>query len=583
MKRVIVVILLSAFTLTMSAEGGNWRFQYIFLEALRMMHKNEHVGAFDLLQECERMDSTSAEVKYLLGYYYHELGNDSLAQRYTERAAELSPKNARYREQQATYALKQNNYEKGIAILDQIYNDDHERGDILEAISSIAEHTGNYEKAIEALDKLETLEGKTEQISLKKYHLYMQNQKYEEALHELDALSEKYPNDLDYRVMKGDYFMVQEERQKALGIYNEVLKQEPENLQAQMSMYKYLDNVNDTVQKDTFLVRMLCNSTITGETRLYIARMAVGEYEKMGRDSTYMLSIFRKVLEQPQQDQMMTLFYALYMENINMPTDSVTPVLRQILEKEPENVEVRSHLIENAWNANDYENVVTLSQEARQYNPEDIRFYYFEGLAHAIKKETDKAVDILKRGQTTIKGNANPELASVYYSLLGDCYHEKGLMRQAYEAYDSCLKWNPENVSCLNNYAYFLSLEEKDLEKAEQMSFKTIIAEPSNATFLDTYAWILYQQQNLEGAKKYIDRTLLAIDSTNIDATVYEHAGDIYIMLDNQHSAIEYWTQALDVLKMIESDRIKDEERKATEKRLLRKIKRAGGKIKEDK
>lgn len=125
---------------------------------------------------------------------------------------------------------------------------------------------------------------------------------------------------------------------------------------------------------------------------------------------------------------------------------------------------------------------------------------------------------------------------------MGDILHEKGLDKEAFESYDSCLQWKPDNFAALNNYAYYLSEKRKDLSKAEQMSYKTIKAEPNNATYLDTYAWILFQQERYQEAKIYIDQTIKNDKAPS--GVVIEHAGDIYFNAGEPEKALEYWKQA---------------------------------------
>ena len=71
-------------------------------------------------------------------------------------------------------------------------------------------------------------------------------------------------------------------------------------------------------------------------------------------------------------------------------------------------------------------------------------------------------------------------------------HHLLGDTKSAYKAYDKALKIDPSYAPVLNNYAYYLSEEGKQLKKARSMSKKTIEAEPDNATYLDTYGWILH-------------------------------------------------------------------------------------------
>ena len=77
-------------------------------------------------------------------------------------------------------------------------------------------------------------------------------------------------------------------------------------------------------------------------------------------------------------------------------------------------------------------------------------------------------------------------MISQFYELVGDLYHQKKMSEKSYAAYDSALVYNPNNISALNNYAYYLSLEKIHLDKAEEMSYRTVKAEPQNGTYLVT-------------------------------------------------------------------------------------------------
>ena len=118
-------------------------------------------------------------------------------------------------------------------------------------------------------------------------------------------------------------------------------------------------------------------------------------------------------------------------------------------------------------------------------------------------------------------------------------------MAEAYAAYDSSLVYNPSNIGALNNYAYYLSVERRDLDKAEEMSYKTVKAEPNNSTYLDTYAWILFEKGNYAEARIYIDNAMKN-DGEKSDVIV-EHCGDIYFMTGDVEGALKYWKKALEM------------------------------------
>ena len=171
-------------------------------------------------------------------------------------------------------------------------------------------------------------------------------------------------------------------------------------------------------------------------------------------------------------------------------------------------------------------------------------FDYYPGIAYYQKGQLDDALSSSQNGIDVINSDSDPSIVSDFYAVLGDIMHQKGMEREAFAAYDSCLVWKDDNIGCLNNYAYYLSEKGIRLDEAERMSFRTIKAEPKNATYLDTYAWILFMQKRYDEARKYIDLTLE--NDSDASAVLLEHAGDIYYHAGEKQQALEFWQQALE-------------------------------------
>ena len=95
------------------------------------------------------------------------------------------------------------------------------------------------------------------------------------------------------------------------------------------------------------------------------------------------------------------------------------------------------------------------------------------------------------------------------YSLIGDSYYALGDASSAFKAYDKALKIQPDYLPVLNNYAYYLSQEVKKLRKALKMSKITVEAEPDNATYLDTYGWILHLLGRSKEAKPVFKHAMI--------------------------------------------------------------------------
>ena len=102
---------------------------------------------------------------------------------------------------------------------------------------------------------------------------------------------------------------------------------------------------------------------------------------------------------------------------------------------------------------------------------------------------------------------------------------------------------NPNNLGALNNCAYYLACEDRDLDKAEAMILKVVSEKPEDGTSLDTYAWVLFKKQDYVKAKEVIDGALE--NESAPSAELYEHAGDIYFMNKEPDEALEFWRKAL--------------------------------------
>ena len=140
--------------------------------------------------------------------------------------------------------------------------------------------------------------------------------------------------------------------------------------------------------------------------------------------------------------------------------------------------------------------------------------------------------------------NKNILLSSRLYGSLGDCYHEMGEKENAFAAYDTAVVLDESNMMALNNYAYYLSVENRDLKKAERLSGITVNKDPKNATFLDTYAWVYFKLGEYGMANLYIEQAYNYGGKEN--AEVVEHYGDIlYKMGEPQEAYLTKWKEAL--------------------------------------
>ncbi len=524
------------------SENDSKRFNYFFLEAVRQQHLGNYAGAFDLLHHCLEINPSSPETYYSLSAYYSELHNDSLMLATMKKAAELSPTNFTYLERLGQAYIRTQDYARATEVYEQLAASNPRRSDVLTLLIQLYQHDHDYNKLIQTLERLEMLEGSSEDITLSKMQVYALQGNKKKEYNELRSLARQHPNDYNYRVMMGNWLLQNGKEKDALAEYNAVLKKEPDNIMAQMSLLDYYKSQKQDSLAKSQMENLLMAKNTEPESKLLLMRQFITDNEENGGDSVEVLSLFDRILQQPQVNSSMAELRAAYMSLKKMPESTINAALEKVLDIEPDNAGARLQLLQTAWKNQDYDRIISLSKPGVEYHPDNIWFYYFLGMAYSQKDEADEALNTFRKGVGQVNAESNKDIVSDFYSIMGDLLHEKGMLNDAYAAYDSCLQWKPDNIGCLNNYAYFLSVEGRDLSKAEQMSYRTVKAEPNNSTFLDTYAWILFRQERFEEARIYIDQAL-ANDSTVSDV-ILEHAGDIYIMNGVQEKALEYWRQA---------------------------------------
>ena len=520
------------------------RFKYFYLGAVDQQMKGNYAGAFDLLNHCQEINPDAAEVYFMRSAYHVLLNNDSLSLADIQKAAELNPQNNVYLERLAGAYIGSGKYDEAIEAYEKLYANNHDRDDVLNVLIRLYGQQKDYDNMLQTINRLENLEGSSEEITLARMRVYSLKGDKQAELAELKDLSKKHPNDMNYRVMMGNWLLQNELPADALKEYEYVLAQEPDNLMAQMSMLDYYNAIGQDSLAAELQEKLVVSPSTPLNSKMTLMRGIVNSNEQQGGDSTEVLRIFRHILAQPQKTSDMWELQAAYMSLKQMSQDSIDNSLRGALEVAPDNAGVRLQLIQSKWKEQLFDDVISLCKPALEYNPDEMAFYYFLGLAYFQKDEKDKALHTFQLGVSQINSESNKEIVSDFYAIMGDILHEKGREQEAYVAYDSCLQWKDDNLGALNNYAYYLSEKGKDLQKAEKMSYRTIKAEPKNSTFLDTYAWILFMQERYEEANIYIEQAVQN-DSTVSDV-ILEHAGDISAKLGNMKKAVEWWEKARD-------------------------------------
>ena len=512
-----------------------------------------HSGAFDLLCHAYDICPDAPEVLYDLALYRLALRQDSLAERLFVRAAALDPQNTYYKEALASFYLQRRRTEEALPQLETLATLQPKRTDVLSQLVTIYSNLDRPADAIRTLDRIELLDGKMASVSYRKFALYKSMEKEQEAFAELESLCEEYPHEMSYRLAIGDQLLTAGRIDEAEKVYDEVRRTEPDNLGLKLSMLElYRQTEQDSLFRATRDSILYAPKT-ESDTRAALLRDLISSEMKddsIGRQRVE--QAFARLDEAFPQDLALLQLRAAYLATYDKSNDSAfVAVMDRVNELEPANTQALFYLIQYYAEHQDFEHLENICRRAVLTHPEELLCHYFLGVALYQQDKKREALAAFRAGIVQKNEDSRPAMVADLYSVMGDILHEMGSEREAYAAYDSCLVYQDDNVQCLNNYAYYLSLQETDLDRAEEMSYRTIRLQPNNKTYLDTYAWILFMKQRYSEAQIYIDRVcppdsadaeLLA--DPEISGVVFEHAGDIAACNGNLDQALRFWQLA---------------------------------------
>lgn len=518
------------------------KFDYYFYEGLRLKDNQKFDEALQMYRFCLSMDSLNGGANAEAGIVYSMAGQSNLAISSLEKAVASDPANWWYNLQLISLYGEDKNWKKAIETTLALQKKYPNREDVYTMLATLYQQTRQYDKSITALDKLESISGIDPNISLQKFQLYLGSGKLKKGIAEIDKLVTKYPTDSRYKLIRGNIYMQQNLPAKAFDIYQQVLKSDPQNASVYVSLSEYYKQASKPDSALQAIVSALKADGLDSETKVQILDQYV---EKLVTDSTKFAeteSLFRLLVDKYPLEEEVHSYYAKFLQYQKRNKEAMSE-LETMLNINSKNSQTWLRLIQIHIEAKDYKQILTVADKALQIIPKDPALYFYKGIGQFQLNDYKGALQTYINGLPTVAPE-NQALKSDFYAQIGDSYFKLEQKDSAFANYEKALEANPKNVMVMNNYAYYLSLEKKDLKRAERMSAKTVELEPKNSTYLDTYAWILYQQASYTLAKFYIERAVDNLTNEEEHGVVLEHYGDILWMTRNDEKAMQIWKKS---------------------------------------
>lgn len=471
----------------------------------------------------------------------HSKFNDyKKALKYAEKAIDIQPDNTWYRKMLVDLYQRTGQLDKSREHLWWLVENEGKKK-FLQNLFNLERYQGNYKEALDVLKKMEDLTGTNQKNMLRKVRLYQELDEYEKAAVIARKLLKKDSTNADYYRELVDLYNRINEDDKAVKVIKKFKKSGVDSGKAELMLANQYREMGYNEKSFQALRKAIGNENLDMESKAKVM-MSYYSVNKMTDSLHNQAAILLEELGKANPEHPVT--YSLkgdfYMkdEKFTKALDAFENVIRLDSTKYPVWEQVLQLQFQKGMN----KKVIQYSKKAKRLFPQQPMIYFMKGAAYTRINKHEKAVETFESGLYFV---VRSQLKVDFYSYLGDNYHELGQYESSDNAYEKALKLDPENHYVLNNYAYYLSLRKRNLDKANKMITKVLKKHPGNATYLDTKGWVLFQQGKYSEAEKVFEK---AIKNGGLkSAEILEHYGDCLLMLNKNEKAVKYWKKALNI------------------------------------
>ncbi|MFZ6050515.1 tetratricopeptide repeat protein [Halocola ammonii] len=513
-------------------------FQRKFFDAQAQKNLGNLDKAEALFKECLE-NRKEAVVYYELARIEKENNDLSEALKNAETAHRKKPENYWYADLLASIYKETGDFEKSEELYRIQLENNPSRLETYFELATVQLNQDKVEEAIETYDKLEKEIGVSEELSLQKKKLYDSIGQTEEGIKEIERLSANYPGEMRYLALLHDVYAEAGKNEKAGKILEKMERIDPENgiVQMKLSQY-YAANGQDEKSFDALKKAFHTHDIeIDQKVGVLLKFYSISEFDPTAMERALELL---EILENthPKEPKAYAIHGDFLSKNGNLK--GATEKYERALTLDQGRKAIWEQLMAIDSQLRNFEKLAEHSDQALALFPNDARFYLNNGIAHVNLGNLDEAISILQAGRSFVIGD--DKLKSQFYSTLGEAYHKKENYTASDEAFETALELDPTNVFTMNNYSYYLSVREDNLERAAELALKANTLRPEQPSFQDTYAWVLFKQGNFQEARDWLER---AIENGGINqGVILEHYGDVLFELGEIDAAVEQWKSA---------------------------------------
>ena len=537
---VLVAILIPAnqvFSQTAASKGPD---DARIIDAVAAMNDGKFQKATAELEKILSEDPSNDAACYYLGLCHLYARKLDKAKEYLKKASQLDPSNYWYKDRLALAYSMSGDDDLTTATYEELLKEFPKKNDLHFNLVNLYLKNNQYDKALAAMDQIEAVFGKTEQVTSTRYDILLRQNKPDEALKALQEYNKDYSSPFVLTKL-GDHSMAEYKDTTALGYYQEALDFQSDYMPALLGVAEVYRVRRDYPAFFSTLDRFIRDEGTDVQTKSQFLNMLVArsDHRFFQNNKPQIDSLFDNMVLQHPADTTALGSASVYYYSTDRQAKGME-LMHRNMDLNPENLAAAATYVQMLTGSKDWDAVKAACDSCMVRFPKETDFLEIKNYACYNKEEWQEIIDNSRKIIEIAPGDTSKTIPAL--SNIGDMQYQLGDAKEAFKTYEKVLKQNPGYSPALNNYAWYLAMQGKKLKKACAMSRKTIEKEPDNVTYLDTYGWILHLLGKDKEAKSYFKHAMLYGGKDS--ASIMRHYAKVLEALGETDLAKVYNTQA---------------------------------------
>jgi tetratricopeptide (TPR) repeat protein len=515
-------------------------FNYVYVEGIKQKLMGNGGEALKRFEQAIYINPQSDACYYQIAQILTSTGDIANAKKYLKKAIDIDEKNEWYLMMIGGLYYQEKNLDSAIYYYEKAVKDFPGEENLKLTLGNLYSENKNYNEAISIFNSFDAKYGINENSTVLTIRTLLMAERYDEALEKCNILLKEYPDNVLYNGLLAEIYRGKGENDKAREVYRQLLERNPDDPQIQLAVCDFLISEKDYAELLMIINNVVMNNRIKKEEKISLFARVIDINELIQKHSDELIVTLMILEANYKDDEIVPMLRPELLTKLGKLDDAASR-LEELIAENPDNYYPWEKLLLVYNEMKDYKKLVERGEEcATKFNRSFLaKILYANGALEM--KSYDVALEELRKAE--ILAGDNKEFLTQVLTMRADIYYRKKDYVRAFETFEAALKNNSEDLTVINNYAYYLAEQNTNLKEAEVMAKKVIDREKENTTYLDTYAWVLYKRGKVKEAGKIMEKVINS--GKKPDAEWYEHYGFI---LKKQHDcarATENWNIAI--------------------------------------